>query len=277
MSKTMSRTLLASSLAALALPLLLPAGASAQCDPNAVFCAEIEINGQVDVQAPPPPPVVQAQPPQGRIVVIQPAPPPPVVTVQPPPPPVRTTTVVVRQQPRLQLVRRQRNRKLSVNARVGSMIGNRLRMGGLEAGIRFRPSRIFGVEVAVGAYGGTDYNDMDRLEVPFSFNMMFWLPKASRFQMYFLAGVGTSYARTEGVHRGYGEYMTRDMHYLGVQGGIGMEWRVRPRFALSLDARAFIRTRVDGDNLPEFYNPDTGQETDVSAGGIGTVGAHFYF
>ena len=278
MSRTLSRTTLAS-LAALALPLLSTASAEAQCDPGAVFCAEIEVNGSVEVAPPPPPSHVVVQPapppPQGQIVVVQPAPPPPQVQVAPP----RQTTIIVEQHPqRLRLQRpRQRVRRFSLNARIGSMIGERLRMGGLEGSIRFRPARIFGVEFAVGAYGGTDWNDMDRIEVPVSFNFMFWLPKASRFQVYFLAGAGMSYAHAEGMHRGYGEFMSRDMTYIGAQGGIGFEWRIHDRFALSLDARAFIRTRVDADDLPEFFNPDTGQTTDTSAGGIGTLGAHFYF
>ena len=275
------RTLLASSLAALALPLF-SAQAEAQCDPGAVFCAEIEVNGQVEV-APPPPPAevvvqpVQPPPPQGQVVVVQPAPPPPQVQVAPPPP--RTTTVVVTQQPQRLVLRqpRQRLRRFSLNARVGTMISDRLRMGGLEGSIRFRPARIFGVEFAVGAYAGNDYNDMDRVEIPVTFNFMFWLPKASRLQVYFLAGAGLSHARTEGVHSGYGEFMSRDMTYIGAQGGIGLEWRINPRFALSMDVRAFIRTRIDADDLPEFYNPDTGQTADTSAGAVGTLGAHFYF
>lgn len=280
MSRTpISRTLIASTLAALALPLL-SARAEAQCDPGAVFCAEIEVNGSIEVEAPPPPPshvVVQQQPPQGQIVVVQPAPPPPQVQVMPPQ--RQTTVVVTHQRPqRLQLRRpQQRLPRFSVNARIGSMISERLRMGGIEGSIRFRPARIFGVEFAVGAYGGTDWNDMDRYEVPVTFNFMFWLPKASRFQVYFLAGAGVSYAHAEGFHSGYGEFMSRDMTYIGAQGGIGLEWRINPRFALSIDARAFIRTRIDTDDLPEFFNPETGQTTDTSAGGVGTLGAHFYF
>lgn len=275
----LSRTFLVSSLAALALPLL-SARAEAQCDPGAVFCAEIEVNGSVEV-APPPPPahvVVQPQPPQGQVVVVQPAPPPPQVQVAPPPP-RQTTVIVTHQRPqRLQLRRpQQRLRRFSVNARIGTMISERLRMGGVEGSIRFRPARIFGVEFAVGAYGGTDYNDMDRFEVPVTFNFMFWLPKASRFQVYFLAGAGLSYAHSEGVHSGYNEFMSRDMTYIGAQGGIGLEWRINPRFALSLDMRAFIRTRIDADDLPEFFDPDTGRTTDTSAGALGTLGAHLYF
>ncbi len=278
----MSRTFLASSLAALALPLF-ATSAEAQCDPGAVFCAEVEVSGSVEVGPPPPPPntvVVQPAPPppQGQVVVVQPAPPPPQVVQVAPPPPRQTTVVVTHQPQRLRLQRPQRARRFSLNARIGSMIGNNLRMGGLEGSIRFRPSRIFGVEFAIGAYAGTDYNEMDRVEVPVTFNFMFWLPKASRVQAYLLAGAGMSYANTEGVHRGYGEFMSRNMTYIGAQGGVGLEWRINPRFALSIDARAFIRTRVDGvDDDPEFFNPETGQTSDTSVGGLGTLGAHFYF
>lgn len=276
----MNRVLLASALAAVALPLT----AQAQCtDPNATFCAEIEISGGVSVEsqqqvvvqpAPPPPP-----PPRGRVVIVRPAPPPPPVIVQPapPPPPPPAVVVVEQQQPRLRVVPVRRHRKLSLNARAAGMIGENLRMGGLELGLRFRPSRIFGMELAVGAYGGTDYNDMSRLEIPLMANLMVFMPRESRFQFYLLAGIGTSFATVDGVHRGYGMHLTRDMRYFGGQLGAGFEWRLAPRFALSMELRGFLRTRVGDDGRAEFYEPSTGRATNTSGGGVASIGGHLYF
>lgn len=283
--------------AALAVPAV-SSTASAQCDPDAVFCAEVEVSGSVQVggggggtvvvDAPPPPPPPQRRGRRGRVLVVRPAPPAPppqrvVVQPAPPPPPQTTETVVVIEQdaPQVQL-RRQRglmSQKFGLSARIGSMISEQVRMGGLQLGLRFRPSRIFGIELGAGAYGGTDYNGMDRAEVPFTLDFMFWLPRQSRVQAYLLGGFNVSYAHVEGFHEGYGRYMNNDYAYVGGQAGLGIEWRVHRRFALSMDIRAFIRSRVDDEDglQAEFYDPETGRTTDTSAGAIGSLGAHLYF
>lgn len=304
----MKRALAAASLAAaFALPAL--PRAEAQCSDDSIVCAEVEVSGSVQfgrrrrgvvvvqpapqppahvvvTQAPPPPPpviVTQAPPqPRGRVIVVQPAPqaPPPQQVVVTQQQPMQETVVVIEQHPaRYRLVAPFQNRKVGITARIGSMISENVRMGGVQAGLRFRPSRIFGIELGVGAYGGTDYNGMTRAEVPVTFDFMFFLPRASRVQAYVLGGFGISYAHTTGFHQGYGREMERDMAYFGGQMGLGLEWRIAPRFALSTDIRAFIRTRVSEDigDLPEFYNPSTGESTDTSVGAVGTLGAHFYF
>ncbi|MCB9620009.1 MAG: outer membrane beta-barrel protein [Sandaracinus sp.] len=298
----MNRALAAATLAAaFAIPAL--PQASAQCDGDAAFCASVEVSGSVQIgrrrrrpavvvvspapQPPPPPPVIVAPaPPQprGRVIVVQPAPPAPppaqVVVAPAPQPQPQETVVVIEQQParyRLQ-VAPWTNRKVGLSARLGTMINDQVRMGGVQLGLRFRPSRIFAIELGVGGYGGTDYNGMNRGEVPVTFDAMFFLPRASRVQAYVLAGFGISYAHTEGFHEGYGREMERDMAYFGGQAGLGVEWRIAPRFALSTDLRAFLRTRVsDDDGVPEFYDPDTGNTSDTSVGAVGTLGAHFYF
>lgn len=292
-------------LLSLLLPALaIPTAAQAQCDDDAIFCAEVEVSGSVTVEtdAPPPPPpqtvVVQPQVQQrrvfrrgrrGRVVVVQPAPtapPPGQIVVQqapPPPPPQQTETVIVieQQQQRLRLRPVWQNRKWGMTARIGAMIGGNVRMAGAQLGLRLRPSRIFAVELGAGFYGGTDYNDMERSEVPLTLDLMMFLPRASRFQAYITAGMGFSFANVEGVHSGYGEYMDRDFAYFGGQLGVGVEWRIRPRFALSADLRGFIRSRIDEDEdsdpRPEFYDPDGNRATDTSAGARVTLGAHLYF
>lgn len=303
----MKRALAAATLAAAFAVPALPQ-AEAQCTDDSVVCAEVEVSGSVQfgrrrrgavivTQAPPPPPpvvVTQAPPPpaqvvvthappqpRGRVIVVQPAPPAPppqqvIVTQQQP----QETVVVIEQQPaRYRLVAPFQNRKVGMTARLATMISEDVRMGGVHLGLRFRPSRIFGIELGVGAYGGRDYNGMTRGEVPFTFDAMFFLPRASRVQAYVLTGFNVSYAHTEGFHEGYGRDMERDMAYFGGHMGLGLEWRIAPRFALSTDIRAFIRTRVSEDigDLPEFYDPETGNTSDTSVGAVGTLGAHFYF
>lgn len=299
----MNRALAAATLAA-AFAIPATPRADAQCSDGALVCAEVEVSGSVQIgrrrqpavvvvspapqQVPPSPVIVAPAPPQprGRVIVVAPAPPapplpppPPRVVVAPAPQPQETVVVIEQHPARYRLVAPFQNRKVGLTARLGTMMNDQVRMGGVQLGLRFRPSRIFGVEVGVGAYGGTDYNGMTRGEVPVTFDAMFFLPRASRVQAYVLAGFGISYAHTQGTHQGYGREMERDMAYFGGQLGIGVEWRVAPRFALSTDLRTFLRTRVSDDlgDLPEFYDPSTGNSTDTSIGAVGTLGAHFYF
>lgn len=266
------------------LALAAPAVASAQCPNGALVCADIQVSGSVSIGARRSVQVVQAPPaPQRQVVVVQQQPPPP------PPPPQQVVVqqqqypseviVTVEQNQGLRLVRQPMNQKFALTGRISAMIGDRVTMGGFSAGIRFRPSRIFGVELSIGGFGGTDYNGLSRAEMPFKLNAMFWLPRASRFQMYVLAGVGTSWAAVDGFHEGYGEYVSTNYGYVGGEVGIGMEWRVASRFALSADVRGFLRTRVDSGGRPEFIR-STGsgtQTTDTSAGALFSIGGHLYF
>ncbi|MFK8004609.1 MAG: hypothetical protein AB8H86_33885 [Polyangiales bacterium] len=266
--------------------------AAAQCPPGSVVCASANVQTRTNVQvsgsisiggtrrarqvAPPPPP----QQPQGRIVVVQQAPvaPPPQqqVVVYQPPQPVQEEVIIIEQDPARLRLRPVMNQKFGITARLGGIIAENVRMGGLAAGIRFRPSRMFGVELSVGAYGGQDYNGHDRIEVPIAFDFMFHLPRATRFQMFFVIGPQVSWAVTDGLDRFLG-YTSRTFAYLGGHAGIGGELRISDHFAISADIRAFIRSRVDDDGAPEFVNFATGETTNTSAGGILNVGAHLYF
>ena len=291
------------------LALLLPSLAEAQCPDGATFCAEIEVEGSVSIggrrNPPPPPPAeveveveveeappapevhVQQAPPRrrGRIVVVRPAPPPPppqqvVVT---PAPRQTTVTVETTQQHRPVRVRPQQrwNRKFALTVRGGGILSEQLQMGGLQVGARFRASRIFGVELGLGTYVGTDYNGDDRREHPVTFDFMFFFPKASRFQVYTLIGGGFSFANVDtdpfdptfsGFDRRYA--------YIGGQMGLGVEWRISPFFAISTDLRGFLRTRIDPDRdgiNAEFVDLSSGRTTNTSAGVLGTFGMHFYF
>ena len=64
---------------------------------------------------------------------------------------------------------------------------------------------------------------------------------------------------------------------MGGHAGIGGELKIGSRFGLSAELRGFIRTRVDGGSEPEFYNPETGETSDTSAGAMLSLGAHLYF
>ena len=275
-----------------AFALLVPAlSAEAQCPDGAAFCAEIEVEGHVQIGgAPPPPPPahveiqVEAPRPRGRVVVVRPAPPPPPPQVVVEPPPPRQTVIVVqrRQQQRLQLRRAQRwNRKFALTGRFGAMFNQHVQMGGAQIGARLRPSRIFGVEFGVGTYVGNDYYDRARREHPVTFDFLFFLPKASRVQAYALIGGGFSFATVDGDYDGfiddYDYYDDLHYAYIGGQLGFGIELRISPVFALSADIRGFLRTRIDtGLDEPEFVSA-SGQTTNTSAGALGTLGMHFYF
>ena len=260
--------------------------ASAQCPPGAVVCASanvrtsasVQVSGSISVggtRARPP------QQPQGRIVVVQQAPPQPppqqhVVVYQPPQEYVQEEVIVIEQDPARLRLRPVMNQKFAVTGRIGGILAQNVRMGGFAAGIRFRPSRMFGVELNIGAYGGQDYNGHNRVEVPVAFDFMFHLPRATRFQMFLLIGPQVSWAATEGSDGPFG-YTSRNFAYFGGHVGIGGELRISDHFAISADIRAFIRSRIDDDGAPEFVNFATGETTNTSAGGILNVGAHLYF
>lgn len=268
--------------------LSLSSSAQAQCPNGALVCADIQVSGSVSVGARRSVQVVHTPPPRrGRVLVVHQAPPAPppqqVVVVQQAPPPPSEVIITVEQEEdtstRLRLVRRPMSQKFALTGRLSAMIGDQVRMGGFSAGLRLRPSRVFGVEFSVGGFGGTDYNGLDRVEVPFKFNAMFWLPRASRVQMYLLAGLGSSWAHVEGYHEGYRSFLSREYVYFGGEAGVGLEWRVASRFALSADVRGFLRTRIDDGDDPEFVRdtPSGRQATDTSAGALFSLGMHLYF
>ena len=291
----MTRAALLLTSAAMALGFQLPT-AHAQCPDGAAVCADVTVGGhfsgslrigrrrtpraQTVVVQPAAPP-----PPQGRVVVVQPAPPPPPpprVVVAPPPP--RQTTVVVETEEVYEespvVVRQPASmfrQKLGVNLRLSTMLSDKVRMGGAMASFRLRPARNFAFEFGVGGFGGEDYNGMTRTEVPLMFSMMFFLPRASRFQMYIVAGFGMSWAFTEGFHTGYGENLSRDFTYFGGHGGLGGEFRVNRWLGLSADVRAFVRTNLFNDGRPEFYDADLGRESDTSIGALVSIGGTIYF
>ncbi len=221
----------------------------------------------VVVTAPPPPP-----PPPGRVVVVQPAP------VAPPPP--RQTVVVIEAQgvvpppPQVQLRRVQApatfDQRFGLHARLGAMMSDSVAMGGAHFGLRFRPSQLFAIELGVGGYGGEDFNNQDRVEIPVTVDGYIFLGRR-RFQPYIVGGLHTSVALIDDFTRD-----ERTLVHVGGQLGIGGELRVGRRIGLSLDVRGFIRQRVGGsDDIPEFRR-SSGETTDTSVGALVNAGMTLY-
>jgi len=282
----------------------------ANCPPGSWFCADTQEKpaapaGQPVQSAPaparldplpsdappaPPPTIIyqQAPPP----VVYRPAP--PVVVYQPPPPAYpppgyRTPTYrgepplpppyYYRPRPPKPLAR---YREWGLNLRVeGGILGHGAApnsgMGGLGFGLRYKPVPAFGIEADVDFWGGRDYNGYQRTETSFALNALVFVNPKSKVQVYFLAGFGWS---TADVTNDASPYASQANYaYFGGQAGGGLEFRLATHFALNADVRGFIRGRTDdgAQTQPEFTNPQTGQTTNTSGGGIVTGGMTFYF
>ncbi|MFW5920386.1 MAG: outer membrane beta-barrel protein [Polyangiales bacterium] len=233
----------------------------------------------------------------GRVYV-NPAPPPPpsptVVVVeeeQPPPPPqvtvhetrtVHRTHAEAHTPPPPQREPRHQDPKLGFHLELGGVAAKNVQMGGAGAAFRLRPSGYFGVDFGVGAYAGTDYNGLDRTEVPLTIGMLFFANPGSPLQLYFTLGPGLAFAHAEGTNEHTGLFESRDFSYIGGQAGIGLEWRIGRHFALNISGKGFIRQRVDdNDDDPEFVEFEdgvpTGNTSDTSAGGVANLGMTFYF
>jgi len=267
--------------------------AEAQCRPGSWLCAQAQVQvgvgvsgsvyiGPTVVPPPPPPQVVYIQPqqPQPPVVIYQPQPQPQVV-YQPQP-----QVVYVQQQPQVSLQPlppvQLREPRWGVHGELGAMMSNRISMGGGAVAFRMRPSPWFAVDLGIGTYGGIDYDGNDRFEIPITANALFFVNPQSRLQLYFLAGVGLSYAHVDSLgftgSSGFGgDFFGRDFSYAGGQLGIGLEWRLGRHFALNTDLRGFIRTRTDDSSTPEFVDPATGATTNTSGGVYWTGGATIYW
>jgi hypothetical protein len=220
----------------------------------------------------PPPTVVIVQPPtqpqpQPQPMVVEPPPPPPVqAPVQvaaPAPAPVATSATTV---PRFV------SEGVGIHASVGGVYGGGLRIGGFAAALRLRPSPHFAFDIGAGAYGGKDYYHRDRIEIPINVDVLAYVNPQSRAQFYFVVGAGTSLAFLRDTSSWTDDY-DRAYTYLGGQLGGGLELRIGRRLALNIDARVFLRRRIDS-STPEFV--DGTRQTNTSAGGLGSLGMTLY-
>ncbi len=266
-----------------------PARGSSSCPPGSWFCAEPpqdQGSGGQGLQPLPdpdaaPPADEDAPPPAHRHRA-----PPPVVVYQPPPPPV----VVVRPEARAEEplpapaprpISRPHEWGLNLHvegAAFGHGAGN-AGMGGAGVGLRFKPSRRFGIETNLDILGGTDYQNDHRTETAFTVNGLVFLNPRSRAQVYLLIGFGWTGAHVS-CDGSAGCAGPSDAHYtyFGGQGGGGLELRINRAIALNADVRGFIRTRIDDQAQahPEFTD-QYGRTSNSSGGALFTGGMTIYF
>ncbi len=154
---------------------------------------------------------------------------------------------------------------------------DRVLMAGLGGALRWRPWSFLAGEVSLGIFSGRDYNGLDRVEIPLTFDALVFFTPQWPLQFYAVLSVGGAWAHTQGFHEilditGF----SRDMVYLGGALGLGVEWRFSPWFALHSDVRAFMRHRLGGGEA-EFFKISTGESSDLSAGALLQVGGLLYF
>lgn len=272
--------------------------AAQTCPPGSWFCADAQIQGSATVTVggggalqPLPPPVPVAPPP----VVIQQAPPvvapPPVINTAPPPPPVviyqpsppptyyvpRPVYVPTYQRQALPYRKSEWGINLRLDAAAFGGARNGGGMGGLGAGLRYKPLPWLGVEGGVDFVFGRDYNGFARNETAFSLAGLVFVNPGSRAQFYLLGGMGWSLAN---VTNDYWDSSWTDKRYtyFGGMAGLGLEYRASRTIAFNIDVRGFIRGRTDAekDSDPEFRDA-TGRTTNTSGGALVTAGMTFYF
>ncbi len=182
------------------------------------------------------------------------------------------TVVVVKQKPATPPPpppRKERERTIGLHFDVGGTFGPETSMGGFNGALRFRPKEHVGIDLGSGYFAGNDYQGFYRTEIPLTLNALFFVNPQHKFQFYFLLGAGASFGRVELFNE------IRSMTHVGGQGGLGVELRIAPAFALNADVRGVVRHRVDRDPRPEFFDGSRG--TDTSAGALVTFGGTFYF
>jgi opacity protein-like surface antigen len=162
-------------------------------------------------------------------------------------------------------------------------------MGGFGVSLRYRPWAHFALDAGIDVVGGTDFNGFERVETPFSVNGILYFNPRSRSQFYVIGGVNWSRATVRSDEASPlltpavdGNGFSADYKYFGGQLGVGLEFRLSKRLAFNVDMLGFVRSRsdVDDDNHhkdgrgdspakpPEFINPETGQTTNTSGGGL---------
>jgi hypothetical protein len=214
----------------------------------------------------PPPPVVVYQPP-APVMVERPEGPPPYEYAPPPRKPISPA--------------KEWGLNLHLEgAAIGSGSKQNASMGGLGAGLRYKPMRHVGIETDLDFIGGHGYDGDQRNETALTFNCLFFANPQDRAQIYFLAGFGWDWAHStndpsDSSQNSFDNHYT----YFGGQAGIGLELRLTRVLAFNLDLRGFVRTRTDqaAQTQPEFSNPQTGQTTNTSGGGLLTGGMTLYF
>lgn len=248
------------------------ASADDKCPPGSWFCADVEV--KVGPQATPPPAPVP--PPAPPVVIYTPAPPPPPAYYPPPPPPTYVAPPRPVWHSETGLTFRLEGATFSpAHRNLGKDVG----MGGIGAGLRFRPTPRFGLELGIDVLSGTDANGYKRHETPLSVLGMLYLNPRSATQVYLLGGFGFSTASVtiDDANTMMGSRNERYSYFGAIFGG-GLEFRVARKIALNFDVRGFVRGRTDAaaETKPEFTAAD-GRTTNTSGGALFTGGLTFYF
>jgi hypothetical protein len=154
----------------------------------------------------------------------------------------------------------------------GGSRGGDARLGGIGISGRYALNEVVTFDLGLDSILGTDYNGYDRSELSLSLSSLFFLNQHPVVRTYLLAGLNTSAARVEVL----GEDQT--WGYLGVQGGLGLDFTLDARLALNIDILAFMRGRTDSRAArePEFTDA-SGRVSNTSGGGLlrGGVTLHF--
>jgi hypothetical protein len=216
--------------------------------------------------APSQPPVVVYQPPP-PVTVVRPEDPPPYEYAPPPHKPISPP--------------REWGLNLHLEgAAIGSGVNHNASMGGLGGGLRYKPTRYFGLETDLDFVGGRGYAGDQRTEQALSFNGLLFLNPRDRAQVYLLAGFGWSWAHStnDPSDPTQGNF-SNSYSYFGGQAGVGLELRLTRVLAFNLDFRGFVRSRTDVQpgGKAEFTDATTGQTTNTSGGGLLTGGMTLYF
>jgi hypothetical protein len=275
------KTALALSLSVTATLAFFSSSANAQepkkdCEPGSWFCGETQGKDGKSLEP---------LPSDSKPADAKPAdktPPPPVVVYQPPPP-----TVIVQPRdapPAYYYVPRKAppKKEWGLNLHLGgAMLGKGrdgnagMALAGL--GLRFRPLAHAALEADLDFAGGRDYNGYRRGETAFTLNGLIFLNPKNTTQVYLLGGFGWSGARAVDDRAGFDKTEYK-YGYFGVQGGVGLEFRLSRAVALNIDVRGLIRGRVDDQRRlnPEFVSGD-GKSSNTSGAGVIQGGLTFYW
>jgi len=138
-----------------------------------------------------------------------------------------------------------------------------VRLGGIGISGRYILSQVLTLDLGLDWILGTDYSGYDRSELSLSSSALFFLNDHPVVRTYVLAGLSLSAASVELV----GDEQT--WWYLGLHGGLGLDFTLDPRLALNVDVLAFMRGRTDSRAArePEFIDA-SGRVTNTSGGGL---------
>jgi hypothetical protein len=166
-------------------------------------------------------------------------------------------------------------------ALLGEGAASHAALAGIGAAFRFRPLPPFAADVGFDFVGGRDYVGNRRSERAFVGNALVFFNPRDFVQVYAIGGFALSQAWVSVERMGGFAIDPYDTSYthVGVQLGLGLEWRLARRAALSTDLLFLRRHRTDAnrDDDPEFVDPATHRATNTSQGALFRAGAIFYF